>query len=76
MCMLLLTCPVALPAGNPALAQPAKCALQQSIGSQGHIRGVTYAECPMSSVCTCRECTGSGLAMCLPAIRWACTLCL
>lgn len=34
MCMLLLTCrPVALPAGKPALAQHAKLALQQLIGS-------------------------------------------
>ncbi len=76
MCMLLLPCPVALPAGNPAPAQPAKCALQQLIGSQGHIRGVTYVKCVMSSVCTCKECFGRSLAMCLQAIRWACTLCL
>ena len=51
MCMLLLPCPAALPAGNPAAAPPAKCALQQLIGSRGHIKGVTYVTCTMSNVC-------------------------
>ena len=46
MCMLLLTCPVALPAGKPALAQHAKSALQQLIGSRGHIRGTHMCQVP------------------------------